>query len=326
MAQSQRPEQPDIARGLEGEQEEEQRGDDDRVQRREPGQPDRDEEADEQQLLDVEERARQLRTRRMRGQEHAHDERAEVALEAHEIEEQVARHERHDDAEERLELTVADARPHRPDDPRQRPQPDEGQGPRVGQLAIGDREEDDRRDVLDDEDADRHPAVEGVRLTPILEHLDDEDGAGEGEREGDERGGRGVQTGDEREPGGAQPEDERGADGDAQPEVQARGEPHLLLEQAADVEFETDAEEEQRHAEAGDRVEDREVLDVDRVEHETSGEEADERWQAQDDGQEAKSEGDDEVHRDGRHASLSAGSGHKRMAHSLTRIVHGAAE
>ena len=93
-----------------------------------------------------------------------------------------------------------------------------------------------------------------------------------------------------------------GPDGDAQREMQARGEPDLLLQEAADVEFEPDAEEEEGDAEVGDRVEDREVLDVDRVEHEARREEADEGWQSHKHGREAEPEGDDEIYRDGRHA------------------------
>ena len=79
-----------------------------------------------------------------------------------------------------------------------------------------------------------------------------------------------------------------------------RRQPDSRLEQDADVQFEPDREQQQGHTQIGDELElGGHVIDVECVDHETGGEEADEGWQSNRRGKAAQTERDHQMDGDG---------------------------
>ncbi len=90
-----------------------------------------------------------------------------------------ARPQGHDDAEEDEQLTASGP----VEDPSQHPdggdEQDEGEGPWAWGLFACDRDEGDRREILEDEDRDGDLTVVGPVVGTIFEHLDHEHRRGE---------------------------------------------------------------------------------------------------------------------------------------------------
>ena len=157
-------------------------------------------------------------------------------------------------------------------------------------------------DVLHDEYADGDTAIEGVRLTALLENLDHEHGAGEGQRERQQRDGLHALSDQHRHARhGRQPQ--RGAtEHDADQHVHRGGQPHLAAQQYPDVELEPDGEQQQRDAQVGQHVQLRHLGDVEGVDDEARRQESHQRRQPNRQGEPAEPEGDDEIDGDNSHA------------------------
>ena len=184
-------------------------------------------------------------------------------------------------SEHRLHLAVTEAGPQGADRPRSRQQEEEQDRPRARRALGRGGDERDGGDVLEDQDADREPAVERLGLAALLQGLDHQHGAGERHREGQQRQGREPLVTEK--PQSQQPEDDDEAEDQEHrgSHVETRGHPGLTTQQDAYVELETDAEQQQRDAEVGDEVEAREPLGTEAVEHEAGAEEADQRREPQ---------------------------------------------
>ena len=265
------------------------------------GEADGHEEADQQQLLEREQVARQLGGGRVTRQEHAHDERAEVTLEPDGVEQRITGAERHGDAEQGLQLAVAHPRPHLAQHPGARDQQHEAERPQAGRVVRGHGEEDDGDQVLHDEHADRDPAVEGGLVGAAVEHLDHEHRGGEREGEPQQREDPQALAGQHREPDSAQQAEETDGDRDAHHEVRHRGEPHVLAQQRLDVELEPDTEEQQRHAQVGEGPEVARLSDPDRVQPEPGHQKPHERRQPKQDRPEPGRDRDEQEDRSGSH-------------------------
>ncbi len=239
------------------------------------GEADRDEEADQQQLLDGEQVAGQLGGGGVAGQQHAHDERAEVALEPDGLEQRVARTERDGHAEQGLQLAVAHPRPDLAQQPGARDQEHEGERPRARRVVGGHGQEDDGDQVLHDEHADGDPAVEGGLVGAAVEHLDHEHRGRERQGEPEQREHAQALAREHREPDHAEQAEEPDGDGDADQQVRDRREPDVPAQQGLDVQLEADAEQQQRHAEVGDGAQVGRLGDAGGVEREPGHQEAD---------------------------------------------------
>lgn len=267
----------------------------------------------------------------MVGEQRAHHEGAQLAVHAGCLEQAPAQGDGDRHPEQRVQLPVADPVP----DPVQRPggghQQDEGQRPRAGGLPGGHRHEDDGGDVLEHQQADGDPPVQRRRVGAVLQDLDHEDGGGEGQREAheSERAHRLVGEqgrADHREqPEEAQPHRGR------EHQVDGRRQPDLPAQQGARVELQPDREQQQHHAEVGQRVERGRAGHAEAGQDEPRDEEADQRRQAQQVGEQAAGHGhrqhEDQVERhvtSHRPAGLTLGAARLRCrtASGAVRLPH----
>ena len=262
-----------------------------------PRQADADEEPHQQQVLHRQQAAGQLGGGRVSGQQQADDQRAEVALEVECREQGVARHQGDEDPEERLHLAVAQPAPERADRSRRGHQEHEQECPRAGRLLRRGADEDHRRDVLQDQDADGETAVERLALAALLQRLDHQDRAGEGHREGQHRQRLEVLVAEQPQPECAEGPHEREHQAHRCEQVDPCRQPGLTPHQDPHVDLQPDAEQQQRDPEIGQHIQLRQRLDPRDVEDEPGGQEADQRRQAQQPGRSTAHEDCRQVHR-----------------------------
>lgn len=290
-AHAEDPHRDGVDGGAHGQQDEEEGGQREGASARDAVESDGQEEADEQELLDGEQGVGQLLGGGVGGEEGAHDEGAEVAVDAEQAEQEVAGQQRHGHAEQGAHLAVVDAVEDLAEQPGGGPQGHERRRPGAGDVPGGDGHVQHRGDVLDDEDPDGDAPVEGAGVAALLQELDDDDGGGEGQGEAEDEHARrrdGVDPqAQEQQPtdqGAAQPrEDDHGHHGGAR---------DLPAGQDAQVELEADGEQEDGHAQVAQDVDEFEVGQGGGPEQEAGGEEADERGQAQEGGGESQDDDD----------------------------------
>ena len=133
--------------------------------------------------------------------------------------------------------------------------------------------------ILNDQEAERYLAVEGVDLALVRQQLHDDDGAGECQRHRDIQAGDGVQS--ERQPDA---ESKDGGEGD----LTEAGHDGDRTQRANKFDVELDADQKQQHRDAKFRQEADLCIGADNVEHrrsgdQTNGNEADDQRLSQDD-------------------------------------------
>ena len=173
----------------------------------------------------------------------------------------------------------------------------------LGGSLGGGADEDHRRDVLEDQDADGETAVERLALAALLQRLDHQDRAGEGHREGQQRQRLEVLVPEQPHPQHAEQPDEAEDQGHRCDQVDPCRQPGLAPQQDPHVDLQPDAEQQQGDAEIGQDVQGRQRVDARDVEREPGGEEADQRRKAQ---------------------QTSAGAAHEDRRQVHRRQVHGA--
>ena len=155
-----------------------------------PHHPDREEEPHQHQLLDAAQRLGKLSRLGMAAKHDPEDQRPQITLQADRVEIARPRHQREEKPPEDQQLAMAG----RFEQPVQHPphrgqhQQQHRQRPERGVSALAQREEDDREDVLHDEDSDRDLAMKRRQVSLLVEHLDRKHGAREGKREGKDQG------------------------------------------------------------------------------------------------------------------------------------------
>ncbi|MNQ88135.1 hypothetical protein D3C85_1033890 [compost metagenome] len=127
--------------------------------------------------------------------------------------------------------------------------PKQGQGEyqqRPGRrgIAVGQAHHHQGDQVLDDQHADCHPAVKGAQFALALQHLGRQHGTGKGQGDGQQQPLLPGQIEDQ--------QDGRQEDQAGEGEVQQAAANHLAPDQVAELELETDGEQQQEHAEMGD--------------------------------------------------------------------------
>ncbi len=269
-----------IAEGLDREHQQDHAGNE---QHREVGQAaesDGQEEADQQDVLEAEECRRQVSGLRMVRQREPDDQRTQVGLQAHGIEAAGTDADGEHQAEQQEELLVSGLR--------QQPGiqgsgEDHGRHDRNGpprRCAPDGDEEHDREDVLHHEDGDGQVACERRPFTELFECFYGEDGAGEGQREADDRDFPDAQVVDEGRAERAEAGEQQAERDGRREQVHRGSHPHDRPGERGQLELQADAEQQQQHAEVGDRVDRRVGLETEGVKREPGGEIADERRQA----------------------------------------------
>ena len=253
-------------------------------------QADGQEEADQEHVLELHHDAHQLLALLVPREQRAQQQRAEVALDAAPLE-QLRAADGDGEAAQGEQLAVSrHAQQAHQDSPR-RPQRQQQEGLGVGQLALGESQEDNGGEILDDEYADGQLGVPRRHLALGLHHLDDEDRAGEGQGEGDQqcRGQFQPQVGQEH----AGHQQQGGEEQLQQRHVNHGGAPDPRLQQLARRKLEADGEQQQRDAQVRQRRQQFTGLYVGLVQYEPCREVADQRGQADKAGEEAAAQGDD---------------------------------
>jgi len=218
--------------------------------------------------------------RRVRGEQDAHDQCTEIPLDPDRLEQGVTGQQGHRKTEQGLHLSVADVIPQAAKAPRRRNEQHQRQGPRTGRLALRGHQEDHGGDVLHHEDSDGEPAVQRLCITALVKDLHGEDRRGERQRERHQRQRPHAFPREEMEADCREEAEERSRGDDARRRVRHRGQPDRAAQQKPHVQFEADAEEQERDPEVGEHLQTGRFLKSGRVQAEAGGEEADQGRQA----------------------------------------------
>ena len=186
--------------------------------------------------------------------QHAECQCADVFLDAGELEYLGAAESQHQ-AVEHQQLPVPEAVKHPVQQRFGDQQQQQHDSPGRRQAVLRHRHEHDRREILDDQDADRDSPMQRAHFAPLFEYLHREHGARETQRERDEQRTPGVERREIRHAVERQPEYERAkSDGDDD-HVQPGNGPDLRARQRRQTQFQPDREQQQGDTEVGQFLE-----------------------------------------------------------------------
>src|SRR5690606_36083787 len=247
-AQPESQEQEKEQHALQRQQQRHRGGEDQRIDIRQPADTDLQEEADQEHFLDRPQRVGQFTGAWMLGQHGAEGQRAQFGTEANRLEAHAADNQRQRQTEQHQQLLVTTVIEQAEQQWSQQWQQEDQQGPGRGQFATGQAHYQQGYQVLHDQHADGHAAVEGLQFAAALQHLGSQHGAGKRQYHREHQ--RFVQTDIEKQQDWRQHQQGR------QPEMQQAAAHHFRARQVAELELETHGEQQQQYAQVRQMGED----------------------------------------------------------------------